>query len=78
MISVIGEKAIALFTRQGRLPLLCVQTTLWFGTTLSKRFGVAIKASCQEHYQDSRQQHQGMCKEVLCSEEDTLLNSALL
>ncbi|MEH1854069.1 MAG: hypothetical protein V7L11_20875 [Nostoc sp.] len=45
-ISLIGEKAIALFTRRGRSPLLCVQRTLWFSTTLSKRFGVAIKASC--------------------------------
>ncbi|MCC5632683.1 hypothetical protein LC613_34360 [Nostoc sphaeroides CHAB 2801] len=41
-ISVIGEKAIALFTRRGRSLLLCVQTTLWFSTTLSNRFGVAI------------------------------------
>ncbi|WP_190916722.1 hypothetical protein [Nostoc sp. FACHB-892] len=32
---MIGEKAIALFTRRGRSPLLCVQTTLWFRTTLS-------------------------------------------
>ncbi|WP_229500546.1 hypothetical protein [Nostoc mirabile] len=42
----IGIKAIAEFCRHTRSPLLCVQTTLWFSTTLSNRFGVAIKASC--------------------------------
>ncbi|WP_375515883.1 hypothetical protein [uncultured Nostoc sp.] len=36
-----GKKAIAVFTRRGRSLLLCVQTTLWFTATLSKRFGVA-------------------------------------
>ncbi|MBD2536486.1 hypothetical protein H6G97_47320 [Nostoc flagelliforme FACHB-838] len=44
-ISLIGEKAIAYFLRVGgRLCYVC-KKTLWFGTTLSKRFGVAIKAS---------------------------------
>ncbi|WP_267145375.1 hypothetical protein [Nostoc commune] len=41
-----GEKAIAEFSRHERSLLLYVQTTLWFSTTLSKKFGVAIKASC--------------------------------
>ncbi|WP_322691972.1 hypothetical protein [Nostoc sp. DedSLP04] len=41
---MIGEKAIAEVVQTERSPLSCVQTTLWFSTTLSKRFGVAINS----------------------------------
>ncbi|QFS51733.1 hypothetical protein GXM_09227 [Nostoc sphaeroides CCNUC1] len=43
---MIGEKAIAQFARRGDRFCYVCKLTLWFSTTLSTRFGVAIKASC--------------------------------